>query len=142
MNERVHVKGTNRRRGKQRKEQGQEQEQEQEQAIHFSPADLSSLGASLLSPILRSSDTESMKSGGEADSPAAKRRRLSVSGHEVSIQVLIVVLLFRGRGNQEVCVTSQYPPQAIQTFLYFDNLWWGDMNLLRAWDLKGVGTWS
>ena len=139
MNERVHVKGTNRRRGKQRKEQGKEQEQEQ--AIHFSPADLSSLGASLLSPILRSSDTESMKSGGEADSPAAKRRRLSVSGHEVSIQVLIVVLLFRGRGNQEFFFTSQYLSQAIQTFLYFDNLWWGDMNLLRAWDLKGVGTW-
>ena len=87
-------------------------------------SDLSSLGASLLSPILRSSDTESIwsvhhhhclqhhnitiivfieatttmdiiitlliisesiKSGGEGDSPASKRRRLSVSGHEVNI---------------------------------------------------------
>ena len=29
--------------------------------------------------------SESIKSGGEGDSPASKRRRLSVSGHEVSI---------------------------------------------------------
>ena len=40
-------------------------------------SDLTSLGASLLSPILRSSDTESIKS--DPGSPAAKRRRLSVS---------------------------------------------------------------
>ena len=44
-------------------------------------SDLSSLGASLLSPILRSSDTESIKSDGDA--PATKRRRLSVSSQEM-----------------------------------------------------------
>ena len=44
-------------------------------------SDLSSLGATLLSPILRSSDTESIKSDGDA--PATKRRRLSVSSQEM-----------------------------------------------------------
>ncbi len=40
-------------------------------------AELSQLGVDLLSPILRSSDSESIKSDG--DQPAVKRRRLSVS---------------------------------------------------------------
>ena len=48
--------------------------------------DLSSLGASLLSPILRSSDTESIKSDGDA--PATKRRRLSVSSQEMLEQLV------------------------------------------------------
>ena len=43
-------------------------------------SDLSSLGASLLSPILRNSDTESIKS---EEGPATKRRRLSVSSAEM-----------------------------------------------------------
>ena len=49
-------------------------------------SDLSSLGASLLSPILRSSDTESIKSDGDA--PATKRRRLSVSSQEMLEQLV------------------------------------------------------
>lgn len=56
-------------------------------AMSNSP-DLSSLGASLLSPILRSSDTESIKSGGERDSPGSKRRRLSVNSQEVLEQLV------------------------------------------------------
>ena len=48
-------------------------------------AELTSLGASLLSPILRSSDSESIKS--DTDAPASKRRRLSVSSQEVLEQL-------------------------------------------------------
>ena len=35
--------------------------------------------------------SESIKSGGEGDSPASKRRRLSVSGHEVTIKMIFLL---------------------------------------------------
>ena len=35
--------------------------------------------------------SESIKSGGEGDSPASKRRRLSVSGHEVTIKMIFLI---------------------------------------------------
>ena len=47
-----------------------------------------SLGASLLSPVLlRSSDTESIKSDSSAAGPPTKRRRLSVSSQEMLEQL-------------------------------------------------------
>ena len=52
---------------------------------HCVVSDLSSLGASLLSPILRNSDTESIKS---EEGPATKRRRLSVSSAEMLEQLV------------------------------------------------------
>ena len=54
-------------------------------AHHYIVSDLSSLGASLLSPILRNSDTESIKS---EEGPATKRRRLSVSSAEMLEQLV------------------------------------------------------
>ena len=48
-----------------------------------------SLGASLLSPVLlRSSDTESIKSDSSAAGPPTKRRRLSVSSQEMLEQLV------------------------------------------------------
>jgi len=48
--------------------------------------DLSSISASLLSPILRNSDTESIKS--DSDGPVTKRRRLSASSQEMLEQLV------------------------------------------------------
>ncbi|XP_023338076.1 leucine-rich repeat extensin-like protein 5 [Eurytemora carolleeae] len=50
-------------------------------AMTNSQGDLSQLGVDLFSPILRNSDTESIKS--DSDAPPSKRRRLSVSSQEV-----------------------------------------------------------
>ena len=49
-------------------------------------SDLSSISASLLSPILRNSDTESIKS--DSDGPVTKRRRLSASSQEMLEQLV------------------------------------------------------
>jgi len=50
-------------------------------AMTNSQGDLSQLGVDLFSPILRNSDTESIKS--DSDAPPSKRRRLLVSSQEV-----------------------------------------------------------
>ena len=39
------------------------------------------------------STSESIKSGGEGESPASKRRRLSVSGHEVVLMVIMIMMV-------------------------------------------------